>query len=112
MTPEALEARKIWAGWCRQQGVDPGEVQVVFGRYSAYCSYYQGGRHGEALSLKDWFTFYRMEAASEADQASPTASECSVDPNAPSRGSITRPAQFFEALSRLIALEAAAHGQP
>lgn len=112
MTPEILEARKTWAGWCRQQGVDPAEVRVVFGRYNAYRDYYQDERRGGALSLKDWFGFYRMEAASEADQASPTASECSVDPNAPSRGSITRPAQFFEALSRLIALEAATREQP
>ncbi|CAG0938894.1 hypothetical protein GPROT2_00438 [Gammaproteobacteria bacterium] len=90
-----------WDEWCRAQGLDPAEVRLVLGRYRAYRLYYESGRRGEPLPLENWFTFYRMETASEVEQNAPTASGCSVDPNARNRGAISRPAEFLQALVRL-----------
>lgn len=94
-----------WSDWCRARGIDPAEVRLVFGRYRAYRGYYERGRGEPPLPLENWFTFYRMEAASEAEQATPAASGCSVDPGARNRGAVTRPAEFLDALARLAALE-------
>jgi hypothetical protein len=96
-----------WTAWCRDRGFDPAEVRLVHGRYRAYRAYYEGGRRGEPLPLANWFTFYRMETASEVEQNAPTASGCSVDPNARNRGAISRPREFFEVLARLDAVEPA-----
>lgn len=103
---DAAASPTEWADWCRGRGFDPAEVRLVLGRYQAYRRYYEGGRRGEALPLENWFTFYRMETASEVQQNAPTASGCSVDPNARNRGAITRPGDFLQVLARLAALEA------
>ena len=97
-----------WAALARAEGLDPAEVRLVFGRYQAYLRYYQAGCRGEPLALENWFTWYRMETASEAEQNSPTASGCSVDPNARNRGAIERPAAFLKVLAALAAVELAA----
>ena len=97
-----------WAAWCREEGFDPAEVRLVFGRYQAYRKFYDAGGRGEGLPLQNWFTFYRMETASEVEQNAPTASGCSVDPNARNRGAIARPREFLVVLLRLAALEDAA----
>lgn len=97
-----------WIAACRAEGFDPGEVRVVLGRYQAYQRYYAAGGRGEPLRLEAWFEFYRMEAASEVEQNAPTASGCSIDPNARNRGAISRPAAFLKVLAALAAVEAVA----
>jgi len=97
-----------WITACRAEGFDPGEVRVVLGRYQAYRRYYGAGGRGEPLQLAAWFEFYRMETASEVEQNAPTASGCSIDPNARNRGAISRPAAFLKVLAALAAVEAVA----
>lgn len=95
-----------WTNWCRARGFDPAEVRLVLSRYRAYRGYYESGNRGAALRLEDWFGFYHMEAASEVQQNAPTASGCSVDPNARNRGAISDPAEFLKVLVQLEAVEA------
>lgn len=100
--------RPEWAVMAQAEGLDPGEVRLVFGRYQAYRRYYAEGGRGEPLSLEAWFSWYRMETASEVEQNAPTPSGCSVDPNAQYRGAIRSPKPFLKVLAALAAVEAAA----
>lgn len=105
MSAQGVETVEQWSEWCQSQGVNPAEVRLIFWRYNAYRSFYARNPQAEALSLEDWFTFFHTEALSEADQSTPAASECSVDPNARSRGAVTQPKRFFQALKRFVAIE-------
>ncbi|MBM4196929.1 MAG: hypothetical protein FJ197_07505 [Gammaproteobacteria bacterium] len=86
-----------WLALCRAAGFDPAEVRLVMGRYQAYRRFYARSR-SEPLALPDWFSWYHQETASEVQQNAPTASGCSIDPNAESRGAIRRPAEFVKVL--------------
>ena len=97
-----------WVRRTREEGLDPAEVRLVLGRYQAYLRYYQTGRRGDPLSLEAWFNWYRMETASEVQQNAPTASGCSVDPNARNRGAISKPEIFLKVLAALASIEAVA----
>jgi hypothetical protein len=94
-----------WLQACRAAGLEPAEVRLVLERYRAYRRYYAQGGRGEALPLAGWFSWYRMETASEVQQNSPTASGCSVDPHAVNRGAVARPAEFLGALQALARAE-------
>ena len=94
--------------WARAEDLDPAEVRLVLSRYQAYLRYYQTGRRGDPLALAAWFNWYRMETASEVQQNAPTASGCSVDPNARNRGAISKPEIFVKVLAALAAIEAVA----
>lgn len=101
-------AAQDWVRLAQAEGLDPGEVRVVLGRYRAYLRYYQAGRRGDPLPLDTWFSWYRMETASEVEQNAPSPSGCSVDPNAQNRGAISRPQAFLKVLAALAAVEAVA----
>lgn len=101
-------APQDWVTLAQSEGLDPGEVRLVLGRYQAYLRYYQAERRGEPLSLDAWFAWYRMETASEVEQNAPSASGCSVDPHARNRGAISRPEAFLKVLAALAAVEAVA----
>jgi hypothetical protein len=103
----AESPRPDWICIAESEGFDPGEVRLVLGRYQAYRRYYKTGR-GEPLPLETWFNWYRMETASEVQQNAPTASGCSVDPNARNRGAISRPQAFLKVLAALAAVEVVA----
>lgn len=97
-----------WQGQAAAEGLDPGEVRLVFGRYRAYCRYHRSQRGSEPLPLETWFGYYHLEAASEAGQNAPTASGCSVDASARNRGAVARPAAFLRVLAALAAVESVA----
>ena len=97
-----------WISLAHAEGVDPAEVRLVLSRYQAYLRYYQTGRRGDPLPLETWFNWFHMETASEVQQNAPTASGCSVDPNARNRGAISKPEAFLKVLAALAAVEAVA----
>jgi hypothetical protein len=99
--------RPEWQDLARAEGVDPAEVRLVWSRYQAYRRYYAGEGRGTPLTLETWFDYYRLETASEAGGSAPTASGCSVDPNARNRGAVSRPEAFLKVLAALAAVEAA-----
>lgn len=88
---------EIWRELCRESGIDPDEVRLVFTRYDAYRKY-ANSRQAQAITLEQWFRFYRMEKASEGDEAQPAPSGCSVDSDAVNNACIKRPAEFLEVL--------------
>ena len=94
-----------WLSACGAEGLDPGEVRLVLGRYRAYQGYYAGGRRGTPLPLASWFNWYRMEAESEHGEKAPPPSGCSVDDDARNRGAIQKPQAFLRVLSQLDAME-------
>lgn len=85
-----------WLDICRAERIDPDEVRLVYSRYDAYRRYADGG--DDAAALNQWFRFYRMEKASEGEQAGPSPSGCSVDSDAVNNACIKRPAPFLQAL--------------
>ncbi len=96
------EAGPEWLRLCREEGLEPGEVRLVLGRYKAYREYYLQARR-QPLPLEGWFECYRIETASDATAASPAANGCSVDGDSQNRGAIARPAAFLRALASLAA---------
>jgi hypothetical protein len=94
-----------WLAACRDEGLDPAELRLVLDRYRAYRAYYVKGQRGEPLPLETWFSWYRMEAASEAQQQAPSPSGCSVDNDARNRGLMAKPAAFLKVLAQLAASE-------
>lgn len=95
MTPHAQED---WQALCRQEGIDPGEVRLVFERYDAYRTYTKKTSNG-AISLEQWFRFYHAEKSSEGGEAEQVPSGCSADGDAVNNACLTRPAQFLKVLS-------------
>lgn len=95
------EVQPDWLLGCQEEGIDPGEVRLVYQRYEAYRGFYLQGR-GEPLSLEAWFNCYRIETASEATaQSKPSPSGCSVDDGSHNRGVIRKPEAFLKVLRRL-----------
>jgi hypothetical protein len=86
-----------WLSMCRDKGIDPEEVRLVFDRYEAYRGFTRDKR-GALISLDQWFSFYHMEKASEGDKAAPAPSGCSVDSDAVNNACIKRPGPFLEVL--------------
>jgi len=86
-----------WLNICRAERIDPDEVRLVYARYDAYRRYARSGTD-DAGALEQWFRFYRMEKASEGEQAGPAPSGCSVDSDAVNNACIKRPAPFLQAL--------------
>ena len=82
LTTGTSQARPAWLSACGAEGLDPGEVRLVLGRYRAYQGYYASGRRGTPLPLASWFNWYRLEAASEHGEQAPSPSGCSVDDDA------------------------------
>jgi hypothetical protein len=74
---------------------------MVWSRYQAYRRYYDDARRASPLSLEEWFKWYRMEAASEADTQTASPGGCSVDSDARNRGSVTNPKAVLEVLRQL-----------
>lgn len=83
-----------WLNMCSEARIDPDEVRLVFDRYDAYRRYTKG-KEGDSIALEQWFRFYRMEKASEGDQAGPSPSGCSVDSDAVNNACIERPGPFL-----------------
>ena len=88
---------QVWLELCRQSSIDPEEVRLVFARYDAYRTYTNASR-GAVITVDQWFKFYRMEKASEGEQAQPAPSGCSVDSDAVNNACIKRPAEFLQVL--------------
>ncbi len=88
---------QIWLEICRESGIDPQEVRVVFTRYDAYRKYTSSSRSAP-IAIDQWFKFYHMEKASEGEQAQPAPSGCSVDSDAVNNACINRPAEFLKVL--------------
>jgi hypothetical protein len=86
-----------WLGLARQHHIDPDEVRMVYSRYDAQRRFYAGGR-GEAMVLRRWFEFYRMEKSTEGRRAGSAPSGCSVDSAAVNDACIERPAEFLMVL--------------
>ena len=87
------------AGWltlCRETGIDPEEVRLVFSRYDAYRQF--TADHQAAITLDQWFQFYHLEKTSDGQQAGPAPSGCSVDSDAVNNACIERPGPFLEIL--------------
>lgn len=97
-----------WQGMADAEGLDQGELRLVFGRYQAYRRYHHDRPGSDPLPLETWFGYYHLEAASEAGQNAPAASGCSVDPTARNRGAVARPAAFLRVLAALAAVESVA----
>lgn len=87
-----------WRELARQHRIDPEEVRLVFGRFDAHRQFAGGGR-AEPLALAQWFRFYRLEKASEGQQAGPAPAGCSVDSDAVNDACIHRPGEFLQVLS-------------
>lgn len=91
-----------WRGVCRAQGLDPAEVDMVFARYAAYRDYMSS--RGGALTLADWFRFYRLEKASESgQQAGGLVGGCSADGEAMQQNLLSNPKGFLEVLRLRVA---------
>jgi len=101
-----VSEQQDWEGMCRQAGIDPGEVRLVFERYDAYRRFTDNGA-GAAISLDQWFRFYHREKASEGIQAGPAPGGCSADGDAVNNACLTKPAEFLRVL---IAYHGACHG--
>ncbi len=88
------------AGWltlCRETGIDPEEVRLVFSRYDAYRRF-TADNQGAAITLDQWFRFYHLEKASDGEQTGPAPSGCSVDSDAVNNACIKRPGPFLDVL--------------
>ncbi len=98
-----MEASKNsgWLALCREQRIDPDEVRIVFSRYDAYRRYADNGRDS-SIDLDQWFKFYRMEKASEGEQAGPPPSGCSIDSDAVNNACIKRPGPFLMVLKAFL----------
>jgi len=83
---------------CRQEGIDPGEVRLVFERYDAYRRFTDKGS-GAAISLQQWFRFYHREKTSEGVQAGPAPGGCSADGDAVNNACLRKPAEFLRVLT-------------
>ena len=86
-----------WLDLCREEGIDPDEVRMVFDRFDAQRKYNEDKREA-AIELDRWFRFYRMEKASEGAQAGPAPAGCSVDSDAVNDACIRRPGPFLTVL--------------
>lgn len=95
---------QVWRALCRETGIDPEEVRLVFTRYDAYRKYTNEQRN-EAIDLERWFQFYRMEKASEGAEAQPAPSGCSVDSDAVNNACIKRPAEFLKVLKAFAVMD-------
>lgn len=89
-----------WQAMCRQQGIEPDEVRLVFARYEAYRRFMgQGaGASGGAISLDRWFRFYYREKTSEGIQAGTPVGGCSADGDAVNNACLRKPAEFLRVL--------------
>lgn len=87
-----------WQGMCRQEGIDPDEVRLVFARYEAYRRFTENGA-GEAISLSQWFRFYHREKTSEGIQAGPAPGGCSADGDAVNNACLKKPTVFLRVLT-------------
>ena len=102
----AAEPATDWKNLARTHRIDPEEVELVFARFDAQRQFLARGQ-GEAIPLARWFRFYRMEKASEGQQAAPAPSACSVDSDAVNNACIERPVEFLEVLEAYAAAESA-----
>lgn len=96
-----------WLDICRSERIDPEEVRLVFARFDASRRYAEGGGREASAALDQWFRFYRMEKASDGEQAGPAPSGCSVDSDAVNNACIKRPTQFLQALHAYLQSERA-----
>jgi hypothetical protein len=94
-----------WRALAHANRIDPAEVELVFERFDAQRQFAAKGR-GEPIALGQWFRFYRMEKASEGQQAAPAPSACSVDSDAVNNACIERPVEFLAVLQAYLAAEA------
>ena len=86
-----------WQQLARSHRIDPDEVRLVFARYDAHRQF-AGRSRADIIALEQWFRFYRMEKASEGEQAAPAPSGCSVDSDAVNNACIKRPQEFLQVL--------------
>jgi hypothetical protein len=98
----SVAAGTPWQALARSHGIDPDEVRLVYERYEAHRQF-AGRGSGEPIELARWFGFYRMEKASEGEQAGPAPSGCSVDSDAVNNACISRPAEFLAVLKAFAA---------
>lgn len=85
-----------WRQRCREEGIDPAEVDMVASRYAAYRDYM--GQRGGGLPLDDWFRYYKVEKESEAGyQAGGVVSECTATGEATAQEALVQPV-FLELL--------------
>jgi len=86
-----------WRGLCRQEGIDPAEVRLVYERYDAYRRYTEGGS-GDPIGVDQWFRFYHREKTSEGVQAGAVPEGCSADGDAVNNACLAKPAVFLRVL--------------
>jgi hypothetical protein len=86
-----------WRGLCREEGIDPAEVRLVYERYDAYRRYTDGGA-GDPLGVDQWFRFYYREKTSEGIQAGAVPEGCSADGDAVNNACLAKPAVFLRVL--------------
>jgi len=87
-----------WQVICRDEGIAPEEVRLIFERYDAYLRFTKGGA-GEPIALNTWFRFYHREKLSEGQQAGPLPGGCSADGDAVNNACLSKPAEFLRALT-------------
>lgn len=83
---------------CRDDGIDPAEVRLVYARYQAYRRFTEAGRGG-AIGIDQWFRFYHREKTSEGIQAGPAPGGCSADGDAVNNACLDKPAAFLRVLT-------------
>lgn len=86
-----------WRCLCREEGIDPAEVRLVFERYDAYRRYTERGT-GDPIGVDQWFRFYHREKTSEGVQAGAPVAGCSADGDAVNNACLKKPAAFLRAL--------------
>ena len=92
-----LAKENNWTDVCLAQRVSPEEVELVWARYDAHRRFARKNPDS-LIALEQWFRFYHMEKASEAQEEGPSPSGCSVDSDAVNNACIKRPSAFLVAL--------------
>ncbi|MAF84455.1 MAG: hypothetical protein CL797_10185 [Chromatiales bacterium] len=86
-----------WLELCRTSGINPQEVQLIYGRYDAYRAFTEQ-KTGSSLPLAKWFHFYQLEKSSEGLQVNIPAESCLADGDAVNNACLRHPAAFLKAL--------------
>ena len=87
-----------WLDMCRDTGIDPREVRLVYDRYIAYRTFTERSA-GSSLAVHQWFRFYHLEKTSEGRQAGTPVSGCSADGDAVNDACLQRPGAFLAVLA-------------
>ncbi len=86
-----------WLDMCRDAGIDPREVRLIYDRYDAYRGFTERNT-GSSLAVGQWFRFYHLEKNSEGLQAGAPASGCSADGDAVNNACLSQPGSFLAVL--------------